>query len=419
MGSATTGQCDNPFRMGSVQGGKRVEGSTSGTRFAKGPRMLRGVLRAACVSWLAGVVVSCAPQPQTPVPATPPATDVETTLYLIGDAGRPDRDGEPVFIALTADALAAEGEKVILFLGDNVYPRGIPPEDAPDREESERRLAQQVAVPVMAGARGIFIPGNHDWDYAGEGRREQLIRAATLGEAWGQGQVDFLPKGACPGPETVDIDPHARIIIMDTQWWLFPNPADEIPDYCEAQTKEEMLEGLRRALAEAGTRRVIFAGHHPLVTGGTHGGHFTLRQHLFPLTDQYSWAWIPLPIIGSLYPLARSLGISDQDLSGGPYKEMITAFTDAFREHPPLVYAAGHEHALQVIADDAPHYHVVSGAGYYHHTSPVKYIAGTLFAKAEAGYVKLEFQRDGRVRLGVIVANGDGTRYEAYATDLR
>lgn len=393
----------------------------TGTRFALYSGDRRDAAAGACTIGLIGVFLTtaCVPSPRTPVSVSPPATDVESTLFLIGDAGNPDPDGDPVFIALTADAGSTVGTRIILFLGDNVYPRGIPAPDAPGRDAAERRLAAQVAVPIAAGARGIFIPGNHDWDYAGEGRREQLLRAEALIEQWGEGRVEFLPTGACPGPAMLDIDSRVRLILMDTQWWLFPHPAEEIPDYCEAQTKEDMLEGLRAALDASDDRVVVFAGHHPLATGGTHGGHFTLRQHLFPLTDQYKWAWIPLPIIGSLYPIARNLGISDQDLSGGPYRELIDAFSAVLRDHPPLVYAAGHEHSLQVIADDAPHYHVVSGSGYYGHTSPVKYIAGTLFARAESGYVKIEFQRDGRVRLAVMVVNGDATYYEAYATDLR
>ena len=46
-------------------------------------------------------------------------------------------------------------------------------------------------------------------------------------------------------------------------------------------------------------RHVGFAQHHPLITAGPHGGHYTWKQHVFPLMDFWPNAWIPLPIIGS------------------------------------------------------------------------------------------------------------------------
>jgi len=42
----------------------------------------------------------------------------------------------------------------------------------------------------------------------------------------------------------------------------------------------------------------------------------------------------------------------------------------AFAEAAPLVYAAGHEHNLQVVKRAAPTYLLVSGAGAHRHLTP-------------------------------------------------
>jgi len=109
------------------------------------------------------------------------------------------------------------------------------------------------------------------------------------------------------------------------------------------------------ALASAGDRQVIVAAHHPALIGGEHGGFFGWKDHLFPLRNVASWLWLPLPGLGSLYPVSPGLGISSQDVTGFRYRRLRRALDTAFRDHPPLVYAAGHEHALQVISGGAAH----------------------------------------------------------------
>jgi hypothetical protein len=363
---------------------------------------------------------SCGGLARPDVPQPPPASDVETTVYLIGDAGVPALGGDPVLQALTEDVAdaAAAATPIILFLGDNIYPRGMPDSSAPNRADAERRLAAQIEVAVETGAGTIFIPGNHDWDFAGAPNHERVLRAAQYGEAIGEGFVHFLPAGACPGPQIVDIDTQVRLVILDTQWWLNPQPLTNIPEYCSTQDRGEVLDSMRVAISSAGDRHVIVAGHHPLQSGGVHGGYFTLGQHLFPLREKYSWAWIPLPALGSVYPVARRMGVSDQDLAGPRNRSMRLAFDSVFSEHVPLIYAAGHEHTLQIIAAEGPPYHVVSGTGNWGHVSAVRQLPGTLFAASTGGYVRLDFGRDGRVRLGVIVVDRSSERHEAFSMYL-
>jgi len=82
-----------------------------------------------------------------------PAVQVDVTLFFIGDAGAPAAppDSEPVLVALRA-AVATAPRPVVVFLGDNVYPRGLPDSADAGRPEAERRLGAQLAVLRASGA---------------------------------------------------------------------------------------------------------------------------------------------------------------------------------------------------------------------------------------------------------------------------
>ena len=348
-----------------------------------------------------------------------PAQDVEQTLILIGDAGKPAPGGEPVFKALTRE-LGREPERTtVVFLGDNIYPDGLPPPEAPDRAEMERRLDTQVDVVRVAGVRGIFVPGNHDWAEEKPGGWDAIRREVARVDSRGAPKVEVLPKGGCPGPVVEDVGSRLRLVFLDTQWWLHAYEKPQPPDSgCAQDTEDEVLAALNEALQTAGERQVVVAAHHPLASGGPHGGYFSFRQHLFPLTDRNKKLWIPLPVIGSLYPLARMRGASPQDLTNERNRQMREALERVFRERPPLVYAAGHEHTLQVIDGASARHLLVSGAGVYNHESAVRKIDGTRFASSQAGFMKLEIEHGGRVRLSVLEVNARGEAAEGYAAWL-
>lgn len=349
--------------------------------------------------------------PSPPAPFAPPEA-VETSIFLVGDAGEPDPSGEPVLAALRAAVTAASGERLVVFLGDNVYPAGLPDSAAPNRAEAERRLEAQLAA-VADLAAVVLVPGNHDWAGNHPDGWEAVRRQERYARARG-GRL--LPAGGCPGPDVIDVGERLRLVLLDTHWWLRtgPKPAAGTGG-CLPDTPGAVTDSLRGALRAAGARHVAVLGHHPLATGGPHGGHFTWRDHIFPLTAAVPWLWIPLPILGSLYPLARQAGWSDQDLSGSRNVAMRDSLSAAFGERRPLVYAAGHEHNLQILDGDAARHLIVSGAGRYYSISHVRALADTRYALAAGGFVRLDVLTDGRIRLSVIVAERDGGGQERFS----
>jgi 3',5'-cyclic AMP phosphodiesterase CpdA len=231
-------------------------------RSTAAPPLCAAALLAACAGAAPGAATSSAARADT----------LETVLYLIGDAGAPNPGGDAVLRALHDD--------LIVFLGDNAYPRGLPPAGSPDRAEAERRLLAQVEVGADTSTPTIFIPGNHDWDASGTDGWNAVRRQEEFVERSGVGRVRFDPDGGCPGPVALDVGNSLRLVLIDTEWWLRPTGKPMDPSSaCRMDSEAEILEGLGRTIADAGERAVVVTGHHPLATGGAHGGYFRLREH--------------------------------------------------------------------------------------------------------------------------------------------
>jgi hypothetical protein len=189
---------------------------------------------------------------------------------------------------------------------------------------------------------------------------------------------------------------------------------------CPADSEAEVGDSLTAILARAGRRHAVVAAHHPLRSAGPHGGHFPWTTHIFPVRYFESWLWLPLPVIGSIQPVVRKLGLIPQDLSHDAYVHVRRALSGALASARPLVYAAGHEHSLQVFGPNAAtDFEVVSGGGYYGHTTNVGWRDDTLFAARASGFMQLDALKDGRVRLGVVVVDEAGRGSEAYSRWLK
>lgn len=370
----------------------------------------------------AGGVVLClaalsAAGASTPAPV-PPLADVESSLFLIGDAGVPAAS-DPVLAELTKQAARDPSRSLIAFLGDNIYPRGMPDARAPGRKDAERRLRAQIDAARASGAPSVFVPGNHDWADRRSGW-EGIRRQAAFVAEHGGGLASMLPGDGCPGPVVRELGERLRVVVLDTEWWLNRGPKPLHPtSSCPADSEQEVLEALASAVRSAGERRVVVVAHHPLASGGTHGGNFTWSDHLFPLRARHPWLWIPLPGVGSSYPLARRRGVSNQDLSGALNRRMREALASVFTEHRPLVYAAGHEHNLQVLKGPDTPYLLVTGAGAFGHLTRAHDTRATLFARTASGFMRIDVGKDGEARLAVVVVPGRGRPpLEAYARIL-
>lgn len=347
--------------------------------------------------------------------APAPQGAIVGSLFLVGDAGAPASD-DPVLAALGRSLGEAPDRSSVVFLGDNVYPVGIPEVSNPGYPEARRRLKAQVDAVVGSGAQVFFVPGNHDWARHAASGWEAVIRQTELLDSLSGGRATLLPGNGCPGPVVRDV-PGFRLVTLDSQWWLHKGPRPTTAeDGCPTWDSTGVATALREAVTGHGWESVVVA-HHPLESHGEHGGRFPWTDHIFPLRHLKSWLWVPLPVIGSAYPIARRSGVSPQDQSNGlnrRYRAMVEAATAG----GALAYAAGHEHSIQIL-DQAPFaVEIVSGTGYFDHASHLGRAGDTRYATTAGGFVRLDRLADRRVRLAVVEVTASGTR-ETHSEWLR
>ena len=314
------------------------------------------------------------------------------SLFLIGDAGEPHFETTTLGAVLRAKVSSTGGSSTVLFLGDNVYPRGLPETDARDYHEAEGALRSQVKIVQGLDTKGIFIPGNHDWQQWGKNGLHFIHNQQAWLDSLKDEQITLLPRDGCPGPVQVPLSDNTLLLILDTQWFLhqWEKPADE--ELCGPLNTAEVLTMVDDIFQSNPGKRIIVAGHHPLITYGEHGGVFTWKAHIFPLEEITDYLYIPLPVIGSFYPMYRKLFGHLQDTAHPLYKEFSSALQDIMAQHPGTVYVAGHEHALQYIVKDSTHY-VVSGSGAK--TEYVRKKGYAEFAEDVKGFVEVSIHEDG------------------------
>jgi Calcineurin-like phosphoesterase len=332
--------------------------------------------------------------------AAPLADTVVQRLILIGDAGEP-KEPEPVLDGARTWAEDHRGRTAVVYLGDNVYPRGL---IESDRENAERRLVRQIDAFAGLDATVVFVPGNHDWNDGDPGGLEAIERQAAFVV---QRQARFMPQAGCPGPQFLDLPagaPVVRLVAIDTQWWLHRY---ERGAACSPDTPDAVAAALSQAVDTP--LPVVVAGHHPLATNGPHGGFHDWRAHIFPFRNHFRWGYyLALPIVGSLYPMVRTLSPSRQEVASVANRTMRLAIERAIAaaKRPPLrIYAAGHEHSLQVLRNPGVDYALVSGSGSSFHQTGLKRAYNTLFAASRPGFMVLDVLKSG-VRLSIVDSSG-------------
>jgi hypothetical protein len=151
-------------------------------------------------------------------------------------------------------------------------------------------------------------------------------------------------------------------------------------------------------------KHILIVTHHPLFSDGIHGGYFTFADHVFPLSIVQKYAFLPLPIIGSIYPLARKYGGISQDIPHPAYQAYKKNLLDIFAKYPNVIYANGHEHNLQYTDVGTGHF-ITSGSGCKtQHVKPG--VQGdALFSDKEKGFARLNYYEDGQVWVEFLVPN--------------
>lgn len=329
-------------------------------------------------------------------------------VYLIGDGGKLDQVSVPYKSTLQHQLANDQTPSVIVFLGDNIYPKGMLNADSKNRKRTEAVLQAHLdLVPGFIG-RIIFVPGNHDWKRGSREGLQFVLNQQAWVDSLKNKNIQVLPGNGCPGPIEVPLSDKLVLIVIDTQWWLHPweKPEGETSS-CDCKTKSDFTVQLDDMLRRNKNKRVIVTAHHPVITYGEHGGVYGLKDHIFPLTEAQKSLYIPLPIVGSLYPLYRQIFGSIQDQAHPQYKAFSEGMMKILEQYPGVIYASGHDHSLQYSLKDSVHY-VVSGGG--SKVSTVKKKGYAKYAASELGYVRLTVGETGNDKLEYVA--GDKISFE-------
>jgi len=318
----------------------------------------------------------------------PDNKEIEKSFYLLGDGGYSPPGGTSLGLIAFKTFLDSvnKTENYTIFLGDNIYPDGMPSEGAPGREAAEYRLDAQLDAIENYEGKVVVIPGNHDW------YNEKLNGLERQKDYLKNKFEDILlwsPEIGC-GLESLEISENIQLIVIDSQWYLEDwdkNP--KINDNCEQiKTREAMFLELESEIKKNQNKTVLIALHHPIYTNGVHGGQYTIDRHIYPSQKK-----IPLPILGSLATLIRTTGgVSIQDAQNNRYKSLANRLSVIAQGSERVIFASGHEHSLQYIEHDSVK-QIVSGSG-----SKASYATLSndgVFAYNGQGFAVLDIFKDG------------------------
>ena len=347
----------------------------------------------------------------------PPNSELEYRVFLIGDAGGMD-SSSVILSELNRQLLEAGEEAAVVFLGDNIYCCGLPDSADVGRKIAENRLLRQLEAVEDFEGRIYFIPGNHDWNSSKTGGLQAVLRQEKFVESYLDRGNTFLPDKGFPGPVEIKLTDRLTLVAIDTEWWLTKGDRS-MGDGGDFEIEEEgdFLLALHQVVQDNDDEHVLVVGHHPMYSNGEHSGYFPLKTHIFPLTEFKNWAYLPLPLLGSLGPLYIRYVGGQQDLGNRRYKALRHGLLRAFGEHESLIYAAGHEHNLQYFSG-LHHDYIVSGSGTnVHHVSPG---GKATFTSEHRGYSTLQYYKDGSVWMSFwIIEPGAPSVSLAFQTQLQ
>ncbi|NND15873.1 MAG: phosphoesterase, partial [Eudoraea sp.] len=332
----------------------------------------------------------------SPMPETSGQKELLHSVYLIGDAGNSPLGTKSAALEDLGNALDKNNkDATVLFLGDNIYPDGLPKKNDEGRQFAEHQLNVQTSVVKDFAGNAIFIPGNHDWYSDGpKGLKRQENYVEDI-----LGKNSFLPENGCPIYK-MDITDDIVLIVIDTEWFL--SKWDKFPtinDDCEIRTRSRFFDEYESLIKKARGKTTIVALHNPMFTNGPHGGQYSFGQHMSPL-----------PVLGTLKNIIRKTGgVSPQDLQNKRYDAFKDRIVTLSQENDKTIFVSGHEHSLQyLVENNIPQ--IISGAG--SKVNPTRNVGSGKFSYGSPGYAKLLIYKDGSSKVQFYGSEEDKIVYQ-------
>ncbi len=337
------------------------------------------------------------------------AQEIERRMIIFGDAG--EINATQQLLIQKAQDLVLKDKTHAFFVGDNIYPDGMALEDK-EKEKTENILKSQFEDFRKAGVPVYFLAGNHDWDHSGKRGLEKVKAQAHYLAQFQERDLKFVPQAGTLGPEPIQLAKDVIAITFDSEYWLFPQHGKDIK-----RDKEDFIEELNAILEKNHDKTILIFSHHPMKSYGEHSLKYNWKDHLFPLTRLWKPLYIPLPAVGSLYPLVRSTAFkSAEDLKHPLYKEMIAKMTATVADHPNVLFVAGHDHGLQYI-ETATLKQVVSGSGAKH--SSIQPSKNLMYSYEDQGFCVIDYLDDRNLLLSFYVLDGQNSLINSFKLTIK
>ena len=315
---------------------------------------------------------------------TEAATPDDFKIFLVGDAGNADEPQAKQTLDFIKNKIdSADKNSMLLFLGDNIYPLGMPKEGDKKYALAKQKMESQLAITKNFKGKTVVIPGNHDWYHGLEGLKAQ----EEFVKNYLNDKKSFLPKNSCP-IEDLNLTKDIKLIVIDSEWALIN--WDRYPGInkgCDIKTREDFYAEFKELILKNQDKRIIVALHHPVISSGVHAGFNSAKSHWSAFEGK-----IPVPGVASVIKVLRSSsGVSMEDLSNKHYTEFANRIKSILQDRENVILVSGHDHNLQY-HEDRNIKQIISGAGSKIHPSTITEKTG--FSYGGSGFAVLNIRKD-------------------------
>ena len=313
------------------------------------------------------------------------------SVYLIGETGN-----QPTLsptLRLVQELAAKQANSSVVFLGNQVAD-GIPEEDDPALTIVQQSLKEQF-LPFKNYQGNVFaIPGDKDWhgdrdDGQFHVQEQELFVEQLLGD-----KNAFVPDNGCGDPVDIELTDNLVLILLNTQWWLHQDAERDKNLDCEVRDEIDFLAATEEIILKHRGKKLLIAMHHPIYSSGKSGGYYPLKSHLFPLTAVKENLYIPLPVIGSIFPLSKKIIGSRQDISNPKQAAFKRGLLGLLHNQEGVILVSGHEPGMQYFFKKNHHFIVSGGGG---REDYIKRGNSAEFSYQKNGFLKLNYFKNKEV----------------------
>ena len=375
--------------------------------------MLRAVLRFPTLVVLCLLFSHCADYKIHEAPVedltseAPPTGSLDYSTFLVGDLGDNYARGLTTLEAMV-EAMPKEKKQSSLLLLGNVTGK-----DGLRQNNNDDEVAHLDAlIDRLQRVPGSIYYTAGEYELGSDGQFNRLERLEKYFKKHSEKKVHFMPNKACSGPDDEELADGIGLIGVNTAWYMADwNRDDEVSEGCDYTNRDAMTFALADEIKGYRDQVKIVMMHHPLQANGNRGGQYSLRQHLFPLTDLIPGAYVPLPVVGSIFRLIQGVGGGPQDVNSLRYQNFVRKVKTGIDDEVNVVFVSGHEHNMMLV-HEKEYMQVVAGSGSVR--GPGVGGNDANFVQGAVGYSRLDFYNDGSVYVGFYTVDENGQAQRSF-----